>query len=367
MSAESRDKLARTSNSYDFIRFVAATMVLFSHHFAMFPGVQDASGKMVGFAEPLVPGFGEKFGAVAVYIFFSLSGFLIYRSLEKNSDWWRFVSARFLRVMPNLTLALILTSLITLVWFDNFQNIISHIVYFVRSLFLVVAGPAFNVPGVFETMPLPAINGPLWSLRYEIHLYLILFLIVTFAGRYRGWVLAVCLPLLVYFWATETGQRHILTFVPYEYSRLGQIFLSGALLGYLWKYWQNYAIPLGVAGLLLCFALEALVPFNSFLNALALGLAVIGLGSSSLMSWFSKGGDGSYGMYIYAWPIQQFSILLIPAFWPSMLVAFLATVAVGYTTWHLFEKRCMAQVGRMADWLRGIWNKKIARHSLATK
>ncbi len=346
----------RRSNSYDFVRFVAASMVLYSHHFAL-----------VGQTEPLVPGLGEKFGAVAVYIFFSLSGFLIYQSLEKNGDWWRFAAARFLRVMPNLTAALVLSSIVTLLWFNNLENIASHLKYVLRNMLMVVAGVSYDINGVFENATLPAVNGPLWSLRYELHLYFILFLIVTFAGRFRGIVLGVALPLLMYHWATETQFQYVLGVDPYEYSRLGQIFLSGSLLGYLWKYWKNYAIPLGFVGLGLCFVFEALIPFNSFINALALGLAVIGLGSSSLMAWFSRGGDGSYGMYIYAWPIQQFSILLIPAFWPSMLVAFLTTVAVGYTTWHLFEKRCMAQVTRFANWMRTLFQKVSSRTSPAVK
>jgi peptidoglycan/LPS O-acetylase OafA/YrhL len=354
MNSIASPRMTRESNSYDFVRFVAASMVLYSHHFAL-----------VGLAEPLVPGTGEKFGAIAVYIFFSLSGFLIYRSLEKNTDWWRFVSARFLRVMPNLTVALVLTSLVTLLWFGNFENTAGHVKYVIRNLFMILVGPAFDVKGVFESLTIKAINGPLWSLRYELHLYFILFLIMAFAGRYRGWVLALSLPLLMYHWATETQYHYVLGVDLYEYSRLGQIFLTGSLLGYLWKYWQNYAVPLGFVGVGLCLLLEAVVPFNSFLNAIALGLAVIGLGSSSVMSWFAKGGDGSYGMYIYAWPIQQFSILLIPAFWPSMIVAFLATAAVGYTTWHLFEKRCMAQVSRMAAWLRALFDKVWPRRSVA--
>ena len=345
----------RNSNSYDFVRFIAASMVLYSHHFAL-----------NGRPEPIVPFYGEKFGALAVYIFFSLSGFLIYLSLEKNGDWWRFAAARFLRVMPNLTVALVLSSLVTLVYFSNYANLTAHIYYVVRGIFLALFGAGYDIPGIFETLKYQALNGPLWSLRYELHLYFFLFLIVTFGGRYRGWVLAIALPLLIYHWMMNKNQ-YILGIDLFEYSRLGQIFLSGALLGYLWKYWKNYAVPVGFAGLVLCFVLELVVPFNSFMNALTLGAAVIGLGSSSALAWFSKGGDSSYGMYIYAWPVQQFSILYIASFWGSMLVAFIATVMIGYTTWHSFEKRCMQQVPRFSEFLRrgfngltGVFRRKLA-------
>jgi peptidoglycan/LPS O-acetylase OafA/YrhL len=82
----------RARNSYDFVRFLAASAVLFSHHFAL-----------SRIPEPAVPLYGEDFGKLAVEIFFSLSGFLICRSLQKTTDWAQFVSARFLRIFPNLT------------------------------------------------------------------------------------------------------------------------------------------------------------------------------------------------------------------------------------------------------------------------
>jgi peptidoglycan/LPS O-acetylase OafA/YrhL len=50
---------SRRENSYDFVRFCAASAVLFSHHF-------DLAGR----PEPPVPGYGEDFGELAVEIFF---------------------------------------------------------------------------------------------------------------------------------------------------------------------------------------------------------------------------------------------------------------------------------------------------------
>jgi peptidoglycan/LPS O-acetylase OafA/YrhL len=47
----------------NFVRFCAASAVLFSHHF-----------HLSGFPEPQVSGFGEDFGEVAVEVFFCLSG-----------------------------------------------------------------------------------------------------------------------------------------------------------------------------------------------------------------------------------------------------------------------------------------------------
>jgi peptidoglycan/LPS O-acetylase OafA/YrhL len=57
-------------------------------------------------------------------------------------------------------------------------------------------------------------------------------------------------------------------------------------------------------------------------------------------------------MYVLAWPVQQFSMLLIEPFWLSMLAAFLMTTALGYGTWHGFEKRAMSYANRFAPTCR---------------
>ena len=64
-----------------------------------------------------------------------------------------------------------------------------------------------------------------------------------------------------------------------------------------------------MAGLLAGFAVRNLLPIDTALHSLALAACIIGLGSSSTMAWFGRGGDASYGMYVFAWPVQQFVLL----------------------------------------------------------
>ena len=87
---------SRAENSYDFVRFCAASAVLISYHFGL-----------VGFAEPQVPGYGNDLSDLGLEVFFCLSGFLICRSLQNTTDWAQFISAGFLRIFPNLTFALV--------------------------------------------------------------------------------------------------------------------------------------------------------------------------------------------------------------------------------------------------------------------
>jgi peptidoglycan/LPS O-acetylase OafA/YrhL len=144
------------------------------------------------------------------------------------------------------------------------------------------------------------------------------------------------------------GQFKIGPLESFEFFRLGSFFLSGAALAVIWPYIGRHALTIGVAGLIGIFLVRNLVPIDTIFHPLTVAAATIGLGSSRAMAWFSKGGDASYGMYVFAWPVQQFSLLLIEPFWLSMLAAFAATSMLGYATWHTFEKRALSYSDRFA-------------------
>jgi peptidoglycan/LPS O-acetylase OafA/YrhL len=333
---ESKDPRAR--NSYDFVRFIAASAVLFSHHFYLSQ-----------LPEPAVPRYGEDFGKLAVEFFFSLSGFLICRSLRKNPDWAQFVSARVLRIFPNLAFSLVTASLATLIWYHNYVNTWKHVGYVIGNLLLFFRGVTFTIPGVFGG---EAVNGPLWSLPCELWLYVLLFSIFFIGGRRSSlliFITAVGLSVAWYLTPPKGGFvfGHIL-----QVSRLGSFFMSGAILAVCWPYIEKHAVIIGGVALAAILLLGDLLPAASIVRALGVAAVVIGLGSSKSMAWFAKGGDASYGIYIFAWPLQEFSLLFIHSFWLSMLIAFTATTTLGYATWHLFEKRALSYRKTFAESIR---------------
>jgi peptidoglycan/LPS O-acetylase OafA/YrhL len=324
----------RAENSYDFVRFCAASAVLFSHHFAL-----------SRIPEPPVPGYGEDFGKLAVEVFFCLSGFLICRSLQKSSNWAQFVSARVLRILPNLTFSLIATSLGTLLWYSNYGHIWMHAKFVIGNLLMFFRGVTYTIPGVFEDAKGgAAVNGPLWSLPTEIWLYVLLFVFFILGRRRSGFLIIIGALSLSLVWhvTPPIGDFTLGPLGLFQFARLGSFFLSGAVLATCWPYIENHAIAIGAIALLAIIIIGKILSGATIFHSLVLAAIVIGLGSSNAMAWFSKGGDASYGMYIFAWPLQQFSILLINSFWLSMLIAFLTTTALGYATWHTFEKRAMS-------------------------
>jgi peptidoglycan/LPS O-acetylase OafA/YrhL len=332
----------RSENSYDFIRFCAASAVLFSHHF-------DLAGR----AEPLVPGYGKDFGELGVEIFFCLSGFLICLSLQRSGSLALFVSARVLRIFPNLAFVLASVSVVTLFWYGNFFNLMAHLDYVAANLLMFVNGVTHTIPGVFTDAARPAVNEPLWTLPYELWLYCLLYVLFV-AGRHSRASVVVGALAIGSAWSAMawTGEINIGPLQGSELFRLGSFFLSGAAIGVFWHRLERHALALGAGGLIAVFLTRNLLPFDSILHSLALAACVAGLGSSQAMAWFARGGDASYGIYVFAWPVQQFSMLLIGSFWLSMLAAFAVTVAIGYATWHGFEKRALSRRAQFAAYLR---------------
>jgi peptidoglycan/LPS O-acetylase OafA/YrhL len=335
---------SRAANSYDFVRFCAASAVLFSHHF-----------HLSGFPEPQVPGFGEDFGELAVEVFFCLSGFLICRSLQKSVGFTRFAAARFLRIFPNLALVLVVTSAVSFVWYRNHANLSAHVGYVADNLLLLLNGVTEVIPGVFTDALRRDVNDPLWTLPYELWLYVALALMFVFGVRRSPAFIVFATLLVSTAWTAEPliEDFDLGPLESFELFRLGSYFMSGALLAVVWPWIGRHAIAIGAVGLVAALAVRNLLPIDTLLHSLALAACVIGLGSASAIAWFSRGGDASYGMYVFAWPVQQFVLLLIAPFWLSLLIAFLVTVAIGYATWHAFEKRALAYPQRLSERRQG--------------
>lgn len=319
-------------------------MVIFSHHF-----------DLAGFAEPQVPLYGEDFGQLAVAIFFCLSGFLIAQSLEKRNDAARFLAARFLRIFPNLAFVLVATSGVALIAYGNYAHLWQHIAYVLRNLTMFIGGTVFVIPGVLTDATRQSLNDPLWTLPYELWSYLILFA-VCFPGprwsRYGILVLGIGLAIL------RTVDTEKLVIGPLEagdFINLGSYFFAGAVLSLGWRFCERHAMAVGLTGLLALI----IVAWNELtvLQPIALAACILGLGRSRAMGWFARGGDASYGMYVFGWPVQQFSLHLIGSFWWSLAIAFAATVVIGYATWHGFEKRALSHRDRVAKAIRHMFRR----------
>ena len=335
----------RRNNSFDFIRFVAAAAVLVSHHFAL-----------DGQPEPSVPVFRDSLGGLAVCTFFAISGFLISQSLSRSNEASGFFAARLLRIFPNLIVALLTTSLVMMLWFDNAENWRAHIDYAVNNSMMMIRGVQYTIPGVLENRPVPGPNGSLWTLPYEFWMYVLLFACFRFRPSMRiGFVLAMtalCQGLWLFAEPGAPVPWLPMAFLAGAFGKLGTFFFSGAIVA---KYWSTLSRNRGV-GIFAAVAGVAfsrfLLPTESALFALSFSLLLLLFCTADWLAPFGRYGDPSYGIYIYAFPVQQLALIAVEGFYPSMTMALLVTTLIGYATWHLFEYRCLESRESLAGILR---------------
>jgi peptidoglycan/LPS O-acetylase OafA/YrhL len=295
-------------------------------------------------------------GELAVDGFFILSGFLIAQSWENTRSLGRYFTKRTLRIYPGFLVAVLFSGFIIAPFLARSAS--EYWRQFSSGGFLLSAlNLELRVPPVFTELPVPALNGSLWSIRYEFLCYVgVALLGMTGALRNRLWVVAALVVsftlqvLQVYFDLKVPGTRFSFLYCyPGFWPRMASLFLAGVVF-YLYREHIRFSAWLFMAALLFIVALS-LIPSLKFLP-----LALPFLGTyiffylaflpTPALQKFARRGDFSYGVYLYAYPLQQ---LLVRWCGPALTPLFLFAVAVPLTlilaflSWHLVEKRFLVR------------------------
>ncbi len=328
-------------NNFDAVRLFAALSVLVSHQFAL-----------SGLPEPGIPQV-HSLGGLGVLIFFSVSGYLVAQSWTADPNVLRFAVRRLLRIWPGLAVVILLALLVwgPLLTFLPTKEYFRHMWTrdYLNNLRFVLRD---ILPVRLEGNALPlAVNGSLWTIPLELKCYVALGLLgVAGLLRSRWWVLLLTAALLIRYavieqrgdaladaWAWTVEQRFLLEF--------GLFFAAGVLLHYVDLGSPRRKLLLVGAGWLL--GVAAFAAARPFLGMwFLLPITVIAFGTASLPCVRGAGrfGDLSYGLYIYAFPVQQTLIWLygskLP--WMAVFALVLATTAMfAAASWHLVEKRAL--------------------------
>lgn len=331
------------TNNFDFLRFLFASFVIFSHSYALLYG--DIM------RDPLYKAVGRVFSEIGVCGFFTISGFLIHQSLQRSRSLLSFSGKRLLRVMPGLIVAVLFTTFLL----GPAVSSLSPIQYFSQagtwkyacSNIILLPGSE-ELPGVFDRNPETAANGSLWTLRYELLLYALLGTLFLASLARKKVIVPVLLALLLGLFFSLRYQLFVLPGAThkflYYFAILGSYFFSGTLLS-LFADWINRkkTILLFITTGIFIFALFFFVREIEVLGILAFAVMVItfGLHYFPVLNFSRYTGDISYGTYIYAYPLQQALIVwlhpqnAVALMIPSFLISWLA----GLLSWHLVEKR----------------------------
>ena len=353
------------NNSFDFIRFLLAIMVIVSHTGGIGEYNWEPHIKMRDW-DPTH----TNLGTFSVYGFFIISGFLITRSFLNTASIGNFIANRIKRVYPGFVVSLFFTSFlfIPLYFFlkngfdiaklySNYNLDITQ--YFVKNIFIEMRKPTIAI----ENIKLFDINGPYWTLIHEVRAYFLV-LILGFLGILNKRYVIIFFGLLlntIYslnslgvnfigkdwsfkdFFGSYIGDCHLLILFCY--------FIFGMLF-YLFQekiIWNNWIYAISILGLVIGWKLDVFPIFAPTC------FTYVVLYSSQILPFqkiVSRIGDLSYGIYIYSWPIQicllylglnkitgnkYYNYTLFAAI--SIFISMMA----GYLSWNLVEKRWLVK------------------------
>ncbi len=341
-------------NNFNLLRLLAALAVLFGHSFVLTAGHQSLDT-----VDPIsrilmqYGGFNEAIHELAVDVFFVISGFLVARSFLTQKTIIGFIEARVLRVLPAAVLCSVIT-VFTLAWLGTLP-VADYFAHPETWQFLINNSTLwrveFDLPGVFANNAYSgAVNGSLWTLPIEVRAYVILTLLgVVALLRFRhgsNLVLAILVILfLVPEWSSIVTRNE-------DKWRLFLFFFCGT--GF---YVNRKYIPIGILPPLVLLAVFAATAAFPKLHALIFVVVVSYLILTVALARYypsldpGKVGDFSYGVYLYAFPVQQVLIQLLPSGlngWWLTVWASIVTLLLAAVSWFLVERRALQQKGYMA-------------------
>ena len=330
-------------NNFNLVRLVAAFAVLLTHSFAIATGDPRT--------EPLRMWLGMTIGDFAVDGFFITSGFLVTASLARRQSTRDFVRARVLRIYPALLVMVGLTVFVVgpLLTALSVVDYLSHsaTLRYLAKCATLIFGVAYLLPGVFEGNPYKAVNGSLWSMPWELRMYLLLlglWLGAKFVtrGRGRAWEASILIVFIIS--ALSLVVAHFAMPRLALESSLLFMFFTGAAFHVL-----RERIVLRASGALTVAAALFLATVNKdffflvYSGGFAYLLMYLAYAPAGVFRNFNRLGDYSYGTYIYAFPVQQLITAARPGISVSelFLISAPATLALAVASWHLIEHRAL--------------------------
>ncbi len=369
-------------NSLTAMRLGLAVTVAVVHAQALGTGTQPVVGS-------------AQLGDLAVDAFFVISGFLVTRSATRLSSLRRFAWHRALRILPGFWVCLIVVALVAAPLIAAlqgrpatavFHGPESSLHYLARNAGVLIR--QWDIAGLAEFAPDPAMNGSLWTLFYEAICYTVVggLLAVGVLGNprwaahgseivmriWRWTAQAVHLPgarrralrrasrplrngahalmaspvarhgtliLTAVVWACDTAQAA-------GWLSIGHETLLGLLLLFLWGAlahiyagrvrFPRAALTVAVAALAVALSVS---PNYRPLGAPALAYLVIWAAVGLPITW-TPATDLSYGIYVYHWPVwlvlsvgnvAQHNLAL------HIVLGLMITVALAAASWRLVE------------------------------
>lgn len=321
-------------NNFGIARLVAASIVMLSHSWVLAGHLDQEPAVLSGFLH------NPYLGNYAVEAFFVISGLLVAQSYERRASLRRFVRARVLRLYPALICAVLLS-----VAFAALAN--------VRPPLAVLADPAtWNylwrnataidfVPQIAGAFPNNVVaggpNGSLWTLPVELRMYVFVAVVGIVGLLHRpAWGIAALLLTFVALIAIRIFnavgyETHVLLAADFVLGMVAYLLRDRLRLS--WTVAIALAVVFAIASMFLA-AAPASIVFACFVPYWVLVLAC-----HPGIPHIRLPGDYSYGIYIYAFPVQQMAAWMLPqaSIAVTLAITLSAIFVLAALSWHLVE------------------------------
>lgn len=366
-------------NNFNILRVILAISVIYSHSFPILFGnwAYDPVGHLLGLQWDIPREHPIDIGRIAVDSFLVISGYLVTMSWQNSDSFADYLKRRLLRIYPGYIVAVLFSVFVTGAITAPRIGPYFKFIYGMRRQLLIYLIDLRYV--LLPKSPQGSWNGSLWNIPFEFMCYLILACMAMFAAcclsklpfviRRLGPLIAFIVVYAVYAvhcydtsigWLGLSGTpiadhiigpawyRIVNVFAP-DLARLLTYFCAGMCL-YLYRDVVPYRRPvlllsvavLATSMLIIPAAAYTLPIFGSYL------LTYLALARSPFQS-FGRNFDLSYGIYLYAFPVQKtlvyfFKAHLTPT---SLFAAALAiTITLALLSWTLIERPCLMYAHR---------------------
>lgn len=339
------------ANNFGALRLMFAYLVMLSHAPELLDG--DRSREVLTRIFHTL-----SFGELAVDCFFIISGFLITQSYLASSSNGEYLAKRVLRIYPGFMAAVAFSVFLVAPWAGGRLDA-SSVPFWTNQLTDALLLRAPSVAGAFATNHYPNLNASLWTISYEFMAYLA----VMLAGSLRllsrpRLILVLAVVLFAVEWAhrasagsTFPGAYYLQKGIVGSSARFLGLFAAGSLF-WLCRDRIRYS---GRGALLAAVALAALMGSAAFAR-----LAIATFGAylifyvalhvrSERLARIGRKNDLSYGVYLYAWPVQSTLAWVAPSMspWLQFPLAVLLVTPLAVLSWVVVERPAIRLKGRI--------------------
>lgn len=332
---------------FDAIRSASAIVVFLGHIFQIL--IRPSYGAR--WAEVLVP----VMAGYAVMVFFVLSGYMVTSSILRNISERQFASFdvlhfskdRLVRLYPPLILSLLLVLIVyaiayqaNLLGMESFrlggENLLARERFEMEPVSML--GSLFFLQNLYDEIPTPSMNAPLWSLSFEFWFYFLAAAFTLVCFRVRGSLVALLLAVTMLAFADNAA----------AFFSGFAVWVSGAALAWVHQsgYLQNrkrvggLACAAGAIGaaIFLAVGFEAVVKVHKYVFGVAFTGLLACIIAFGLTGWvrfravklLAGSAKFSYTLYVIHWPLLMlvFALCHRATFGHPYLIALESMVAV---------------------------------------